>query len=173
MGWEKEKEKKRVYLLVPFSSRIDLKLWKYTWKKKHRKHRQKLPENDIGRMIKRGTPPQKVDIKGDTTFRRPRGFRCTCMWWLASIQRPSRMYALPWYTILHIFAITVSEQPNAQRAVVQEHSTSAPNERVLRTTQLARLSFNRPSVVLTADVFQYYKWNIEQAHEHVQRTCLM
>ena len=81
MGWEKEKEKKRVYLLVPFSSRIDLKLWKYTWKKKHRKHRQKLPENDIGRMIKRGTPPQKVDIKGDTTFRRPRGFLCTCGRW--------------------------------------------------------------------------------------------
>ena len=36
-----------------------------------------------------------------------------------------------------------------------KHSTSAPNERVLRTTQLAKLSFNHPSVVLTADVFQY------------------
>ena len=33
-----------------------------------------------------------------------------------------------------------------------EHSTSAPNERVLRTTQLAKLSFNHSSVVLTADV---------------------
>ena len=30
-----------------------------------------------------------------------------------------------------------------------EHSTSAPNERVLRTTQLAKLSFNPTSVVLT------------------------
>ena len=30
---------------------------------------------------------------------------------------------------------------------------SAPNERVLRTTQLAKLGFNHPSVVLTADVF--------------------
>ena len=41
---------------------------------------------------------------------------------------------------------------------VMEHSTSAPNERVLRTTQLAKLSFNHPSVVLTADVFQnFYK----------------
>ena len=34
--------------------------------------------------------------------------------------------------------------------------TSAPNERVLRTTQLAKLSFNHPSVVLTGDVFQYF-----------------
>ena len=33
-----------------------------------------------------------------------------------------------------------------------EHSTNAPNERVLRTTQLAKLSFNHPSVVFTADV---------------------
>ena len=40
-----------------------------------------------------------------------------------------------------------------------EHSTSAPNERVLRTTQLAKLSFNHPSVVLTADVFQYFYKN--------------
>ena len=38
-----------------------------------------------------------------------------------------------------------------------EHSTSAPHERVLLTTQLAKLSFNHPSVVLTADVFQFYK----------------
>ena len=37
-----------------------------------------------------------------------------------------------------------------------EHRTSAPNERVLRTTQLAKLSFNHQSVVLTADVFQYF-----------------
>ena len=32
---------------------------------------------------------------------------------------------------------------------------SAPNERVLRTTQLAKLGFNHPSVVLTADVFHF------------------
>ena len=37
-----------------------------------------------------------------------------------------------------------------------EHSTSAPNGRVLRTTQLAKLSFNQPPVVLTADIFQYF-----------------
>ena len=37
-----------------------------------------------------------------------------------------------------------------------EHSTSVPNERFLRTTQLAKLSFNHPSVVLTADVFQHF-----------------
>ena len=43
---------------------------------------------------------------------------------------------------------------------VMEHITSAPNERVLRTTQLSKLSFNQSSVVLTADVFQhYYKIN--------------
>ena len=36
-----------------------------------------------------------------------------------------------------------------------ERSTSAPNERVLRVTQLVKLSFNYPSVVVTADVFQY------------------
>ena len=37
---------------------------------------------------------------------------------------------------------------------VMEHITSAPNERVLRVTQLAKLSFDHPSVVVTADVFQ-------------------
>ena len=37
-----------------------------------------------------------------------------------------------------------------------EHGTSAPNERVLRTTQLEKLSLNHPSVVLRADVFQYF-----------------
>ena len=35
------------------------------------------------------------------------------------------------------------------------YSTSAPNERVWRIMQLATLSFNHPSVVLTADFFQY------------------
>ena len=37
-----------------------------------------------------------------------------------------------------------------------EHRTSSPNERVSRTNQLAKLSFNHPSVVLTADVFQHF-----------------
>ena len=46
-----------------------------------------------------------------------------CMWSLASIQLPSRMCALPRYTILHIFTITSSEQPNAQRPVVQALSS--------------------------------------------------
>ena len=40
--------------------------------------------------------------------------------------------------------------------IQMEHSTSVPNERVLRVTQLAKLSFNHPSVVVTADVFQYF-----------------
>ena len=53
-----------------------------------------------------------------------------------------------------------------------EHSTSAPNGRVLRTTQLAKLSFNQPPVVLTADIFQYFykKYNKQQqfhnSHDH-------
>ena len=37
-----------------------------------------------------------------------------------------------------------------------EHSISAPKERVLRVTQLAKLSYNHSSVVLTADVFQCF-----------------
>ena len=45
---------------------------------------------------------------------------------------------------------------NTNTILRTEHGTSAPNERVLRTTQLAKLNFNHPSVVLTADVFQYF-----------------
>ena len=37
-----------------------------------------------------------------------------------------------------------------------EHSTSTPNERVWRITQFAKLSFNHPSVVLTADVLHFF-----------------
>ena len=37
-----------------------------------------------------------------------------------------------------------------------EHSTSAPNERVRRIMQRSKLSVNHTSVVLTADVFQYF-----------------
>ena len=36
------------------------------------------------------------------------------------------------------------------------HDTSAPNERVLRITQFAKLRFNHSSVVLAADVFQLF-----------------
>ena len=36
-----------------------------------------------------------------------------------------------------------------------EHSTGVPYERVWRITQLAKWSFNHPSVVLTDDVFQF------------------
>ena len=36
------------------------------------------------------------------------------------------------------------------------HGTSTPIERVWRITQPAKLSFNNPSVVLTADVFQFF-----------------
>ena len=34
-----------------------------------------------GKMTKRGTSPKNVDKKGDTAFRRPRGFRCTYGRW--------------------------------------------------------------------------------------------
>ena len=37
-----------------------------------------------------------------------------------------------------------------------EYSTSAPNERVWRVTQLAKLSFKHPSVGLTADVLNFF-----------------
>ena len=37
-----------------------------------------------------------------------------------------------------------------------EYSTSTPNERVWRITQLARLSFNHPSVVLTDNVIHFF-----------------
>ena len=37
------------------------------------------------------------------------------------------------------------------------YCTKASNERVWRITQLAKLSLNHPSVVLTADVFQYFR----------------
>ena len=49
---------------------------------------------------------------------------------------------------------------NSQITIFQlEHSTGAPNQRVWRITQLAKLSSNHPSVVLTADLFQYFYKN--------------
>ena len=42
------------------------------------------------------------------------------------------------------------------RAGPPSHSTSTPNERVLSIIQLAKLSFNHPSVVLTGHVFQFF-----------------
>ena len=55
-----------------------------------------------------------------------------------------------------------------------EHSTSAPNEGILRVTQLAKLSFNHPSVVLTADVFLFFikstsPWSRPHEVAHVTR----
>ena len=61
------------------------------------------------------------------------------MWSLASIQRHGRMYALPRYTILHIFAITVSEQPNARRPVEQALSKK-PNVRTGNISDLRTAS---------------------------------
>ena len=49
-------------------------------------------------------PPKPLTKRGDTAFRRPRGFRCTCGRW-RQYQPPSRMYVRPRYTILHIFTI--------------------------------------------------------------------
>ena len=45
------------------------------------------------------------------------------------------------------------------RSIQMKHR-SAPNDRVWRITQLAKLSFNHPSVVLTADVFNFFNKNI-------------
>jgi len=37
---------------------------------------------------------------------------------------PPKLYALPRYTVLHIFTVTASEQPNAQRPVLQAYKHS-------------------------------------------------
>ena len=47
-----------------------------------------------------------------------------------------------------------------------EHSTRTPNKRVWRITQLAKLSFNHPSVVLTADVFQFFMETVSFNHSN-------
>ena len=49
-----------------------------------------------------------------------------------------------------------------------EYSTSAPNERVWRITQPAKLGFNHPSVVLTADVSQFLIKNYVANHSQVR-----
>ena len=74
-------------------------------------------------MTKRGTPPTKHRQKGGHGFSSTAGFS-TYMWSLALLQRPGRMYTFPRHTILHIFTITISEQPNAQRPVVQAYNHS-------------------------------------------------
>ena len=71
-------------------------------------------------MTKRGTPPTKHRQKGGHGFSSTAGVS-TYMWSLALLQRPGRMYTFPRHTILHIFTITISEQPNAQRPVVQAY----------------------------------------------------
>ena len=85
---------------------------------------------------KKGYTPQKnIDKKGEHEVLSTARFS-TYMWSLASLQRPRRMYALPRYTIIHIFTITVSEQPNAQRLWYKRTSTllsEKANVMVLRT----------------------------------------
>ena len=78
----------------------------------------------LGWMTKRDTPPQKQSWqKGEHCFSSTARFSMY-MWSLASIGRLTRMYALPRYSILHIVTTIVSEQPNAQRPVVQALSSS-------------------------------------------------
>ena len=74
----------------------------------------------LGWMTKRGTPPKKTLTKRGTLFFVDR----EVFYVRVVVQRPSRMYALPRCTFLHTFTITVSEQPNAQRPVVQALSSS-------------------------------------------------
>ena len=76
-----------------------------------------------GRMTKRGVPPPIKRLQKRRHCFSSTAWFSMCMWSLASIQLPSRMCALPRYTILHIFTITSSEQPNAQRPVVQALSS--------------------------------------------------
>ena len=53
-----------------------------------------------------------------------------------------------------------------------EHSTSAPKKRVWRITQLAKLSFTHPSVVLTADVFEKFTIHTRTTYELAHLSCV-
>ena len=59
----------------------------------------------------------------------------------------------------HIFDV-IHQHHNTKK-----HSTSAPNEHVLRNTQLAKPSFNNPSVVLTDDVFFNFYYVYHSVHK--------
>ena len=88
-------------------------------------------------MTKRGIPLKTLTKTGTLlVFDREVS---TYMWSLASIQWPSRMWTLPRYTILHIFTITVSEQPNAQRPVVQAFSPKTKRIPGIRTGNISDL----------------------------------
>ena len=87
----------------------------------------------------------------------PRGVTDLHIWWGINIEHARTAY--------HKTCETEYQQPYHRRFNSQtiysyilqmEYSTSTPNERVWRITQLAKLSFNHLSVVLTADVFQFF-----------------
>ena len=63
---------------------------------------------------KKGYPPKKPCQDGGHCFSPTASFPMY-MWSLTSVQRTSTVFALPRYSILHIFTIIFSEQPNAQR----------------------------------------------------------
>ena len=89
-------------------------------------------------------------IENRSAFKRRRSSRCTLY---------SPLCTPTWYPFKKKKLVT--NFTNTIMVLQMEHSTSALNERVLRTTQLAKLSFNHPSVVLTADVFQYFLLRIK------------
>ena len=74
-----------------------------------------------GRMTKRGTPPQTLTKRGTLLFASGEVFDIHVVVGI----NPTAQHDVcaSTYTILHIFSITVSEQPNAQRPVVQALSS--------------------------------------------------
>ena len=117
--------------------------------------------------------------------------RACSRWKIHRLHVAGRYLRLPFFGLcrLQFFKHIVDAIHKHHITHVMEHSRSAPNERVLRATQLATLSFNHPSFVLTADVFQYLllltlltprgvtdlylSWgiNIEHARKAYHKTC--
>ena len=58
------------------------------------------------------------------------------IWSLASLQRPGRTYALPWYTIVHIFTITTT---TAERPTAFGTSTLLSKKSNVRTGNMSKL----------------------------------
>ena len=89
---------------------------------------------------KKECPPQNVDIKGDTAFRRPRGLRRTCGRWHQS-NGPAGCMRFHG-TLVSIYSPSLLEQPNAQRPVVQARTllSKKPNVRTGNITDLRSAS---------------------------------
>ena len=85
----------------------------------------------------------------------PKGVTDLYLSWGINIEHARTAYQKLVELIINNFIVDVIHNLLTNTVFQLEHSTSTPNERVWRITQLAKLSFNHPSVVLTADVFQF------------------